>query len=96
LGKERAVEIVKAVLGDSWFPCHKTTNFDYEGNRTDIDKEKPCIGAALFIEAVRGDVRANLMLTLAVRSGRLNPDLLNRSVPVYQSAAEFVKSTGKL
>jgi hypothetical protein len=95
LGKERAIEIASAVLADGWFPCHKTTNFDEDGNRVDIGKEQPCIGAARFIEAVRGDCRANLMFLLAVRDGKLNPDLLNRSIPVYQNAAEFVKNTSK-
>jgi hypothetical protein len=80
---------------DGWFPCHKTTNFDENGNRIDIDREQPCIGAALFIEAVRGDCRANLMFRLAVASGKLDPIALNRSIPVYQNAAEFVKSTRK-
>ncbi|NJP21904.1 MAG: hypothetical protein HC763_26090 [Hydrococcus sp. CRU_1_1] len=96
LGKERAVEIVKAVLGDAWFPCHKTTNFDEIGQRIDIDQEHPCIGAARFIEAIRGDVRANLMFRLAVASGKLDSDSLNRSIPVYQSAIAFIQGTGKL
>jgi hypothetical protein len=82
-------------LRSGWFPCHQTTNFDEDGNRIDIDREQPCIGAALFIEAVRGDCRANLMFRLAVASEKLDLNALDRSVQVYQNAAELVKNTSK-
>jgi hypothetical protein len=96
LTQKRAVEIVNAVLGDSWFPCHKTTCFNHEGNRLDAEKEKPCIGAARFLENVRGDCRANLMFRLAVMVDKLDPSALDRSIPVYQSASAFIEGTNNL
>jgi hypothetical protein len=95
LGAARRLGIANGILNDGSFPCHKTTVSDYEGNRVWNSDERQCIGAARFIESVLGDCRANIMIRLDVREGWLDPDQLDRSVPVYESVKEFVNAEGE-
>ena len=84
LSTKRKEDIAKSViLGDDGFPCHKTV--DYSVSRHDSSKtEKPCIGAALMVERVRGDMSASLYFRLAAMIGLIDRDDCDRSVELSQ------------
>ena len=82
LGRDRRRDIGRSVLGDDRFGCHKTTTFAYGDQGSEYvytEKERPCVGAAMFIQNVRGDCRANLAFRLYVGfSGWLKPEEFDR------------------
>jgi hypothetical protein len=52
LRRGRFEEICQAVWAGAQFPCHKTTQFDDEGEAIPGPHEKQCRGALEFIERI--------------------------------------------
>lgn len=90
LNPDRRKEIAEGVLNDAKFPCHETTTFGDEGQLIDRRKERFCIGAALFIENVTGSMFSNLAVRIAAMGKQLDPSNIDRSIPVFESAEEFI------
>ena len=85
LSKARKRSIAKTViLGDDGFPCHKSVNYDVP-RHVSSPNETPCIGAALMVEKVRGDVSASYYFRLVIMVGLIDVDSLDRSVELSKA-----------
>jgi len=85
LPADRCTEIHDSLMGDAPFPCHQTMSAP--------DPRPPCIGAALYLQAVRtdGGLKANLSFRLALKCGNLDElELAKIETPVHQSLQEFI------
>lgn len=89
---ERAREIAEALAGGGTFACHQTTvdapedDEDFGGEMMEGPKSQMCAGA---MRALMQSGGPNQIMRIAERTGVLDPDKLDRSVPVG-SLSEFV------
>lgn len=90
LGEERAAEIADSLERDQPFPCHKTTTFDYEGDRYFSDKEQHCVGAAMVLE--KAD-KPNQLMRIAERLGVYDRRKLDQESfdIVFDDFGEFIQ-----
>lgn len=92
LSESRTREIAKDVIrGDKAFHCHKTTEFDNDGNFVYSDRVKPCLGAIKAIEKERGDAKASLWVRLGIMTGMIDLEAIDNDILVY-NADEFIES----
>lgn len=90
LGTDRRREIVLSILGDSLFSCHKTTVFDDEGNHVYTPEERPCIGAAVFIQENRKTCLVNIAFRLAKKRGVFDDRKLPVNAAIVTDPFEFI------
>lgn len=83
---ERAESIATS---DGEFPCHKTTQFDYEGTIQTTNKEVHCAGFLIMREKME---RPSQMMRICERLGMYNRKELDMEAPVYESALEMVEA----
>lgn len=89
LDPARAAEIVTNLLEDdySWFGCHESTVADEKGDLYCGDETQHCHGSLQFLLATTG---LNIASRLAVLTGELKLDELDRSIPVATSKEDFI------
>lgn len=89
LGGRRAEEIIDGVLGrDGTFACHRTTEFDDEGEHVRRYAEQHCAGALILLEKLE---RPNQMMRIAERLGLYDRAKLNMASPVFNDECEFIE-----
>lgn len=87
LTPERILEI-RAGLVRSTFPCHKTTQFDDEGEHAPSDNEMHCAGALILKEKLG---EASQMMQIGERLGLYNASKLNMDAPVFDTFEEMAR-----
>lgn len=94
LDPERAAEIATSLMDDdySWFGCHETTIADDNGDLHCGDETQHCQGALQFLLGTTG---LNIASRIAVLTGELKLDEVDRSVPVANSKKAFVDHHSK-
>lgn len=90
LGKERAAEIVNAmIVQDKTFSCHKTTEESEDGSdRVDTDNTQHCARALILLESLE---RPNQLMRIAERLGMYDYTQLKNQELVFKTANEFIK-----
>lgn len=86
----RAKEIASALLNDQSFYCHKTVEYDEDGDgesHADTSKSLECAGAVIMLEHIG---RANQMMRICERIGMYDRRKMKMTAPVARSAAEFI------
>lgn len=76
------VEDIERSLVNAEFPCHKTTEFDEEGEVMHTGKEIHCAGALILLEKIE---RPSQMMRIAERLGMYDRRKLNMDAPVFDS-----------
>lgn len=91
LRPERAAEIAEGLSSNGAdFHCHKTVQYDDEGQSTiDPDKTKVCAGALIVMEKSGVSTQA---MRIAERLGLYDATALDMDAPVYDSLAEWVNA----
>ncbi len=90
LGKSRAAEIADSIKNGSTFPCHKTTEFDDEGESIGVG-EQHCAGALILLDkSVPNGTGSSNILRIAMRLRIFDPDKLKIDAPVFATFEEFV------
>lgn len=88
LRKARVREIEES-LERGEFPCHKTAQYDEDGEPTRSGDEVHCAGALILMEK---EGRSSQMMRIAERIGMYDPSKLNMNAPVYESFDEMEKA----
>jgi len=81
-----SVRQIDAALREGEFPCHKTTEFDDNGERANGRKEMHCAGALILMEKTN---RPSQMMRICERIGLYDREKLNMDAPVYGSFREM-------
>jgi hypothetical protein len=87
LGEDRATEIADSLVR-SEFPCHKTTEFDEDGDSINSKKEKHCAGALIMLEKME---QPSQMMRICERLGMYDASKLDMSQPIFNSTEEFIE-----
>jgi len=94
LRRDRAEEISDALREGGEFSCHKTVDYDGdgeddEGNITgrETKQEQFCAGALIMLEKSSGP---NQMMRVAQRLGMYDPSKLNMEAPVFDTPLNFI------
>jgi len=88
LGEERAEQIIKSIVDrQQTFACHKTTEFDDEGETVHHDQEQHCAGALILLEKIK---RPNQMMRIAERLGFYDRHKLKMDSPVFEEPEDFI------
>lgn len=74
-------------LARSTFPCHKTTEFDDEGEAHETDKTQHCAGALIMLEKMG---QPSQMMRIAERIGIYDRRKLNMDAPVFDDIGEMM------
>lgn len=85
---ERAEEIANA----EDFPCHKTTDFDDEGDLQNRDGEHHCAGHLIFREKLEQPTQ---MMRICERIGLYDRSKLDMESPIYDSIEEMIEAHEK-
>lgn len=89
LRKSRVREILDALFKqDQTFACHKTLDFDEEGESLITSKSQHCAGALILMEK---NGRANQMMRIAERLGLYDRKKLDMSAPVFSTPSAMLK-----
>ena len=88
LGKERAEEIIEAIVDrQQTFACHKTTQFDDDGESVHHTDEQHCAGAMILLEKIE---RPNQMMRIAERLRLYDRTRLQMDAPVFDEPDDFI------
>jgi hypothetical protein len=82
LMRGRIHEIVSSLVAGASFPCHKTVEYDDEGEGVFTGKELECTGAIMFLDRMG---RSNQMTRIAGRLGIFDPSKLKGRDVVFKS-----------
>lgn len=87
LGESRAKEIADGITKKGQtFTCHKTLDYDGEGNTVVGSKSQHCAGALIMLEKTE---RPNQMMRIAERLGLYDHTKLDMNSPVFENAESF-------
>lgn len=84
----RVREIVRSLENDKSFACHKTTEFDDEGEVLHGKKTQHCAGAAIMLEHMESP---NQMMRIMERVGGYDMRKMEMDSPVFTSGEEMIK-----
>lgn len=87
----RVVEIRQS-LERSEFPCHKTVEYDGDGESLRSRDEIHCAGALILLER---EGQPSQMMRISERLGMYDRSKLNMDAPVYESFEAMVKAHRK-
>lgn len=87
----RVVEIRQSLMR-SEFPCHKTVEYDDDGDAVRSNAEIHCAGALILLER---EGQPFQMMRIAERLGIYDASKLNMDAPVYESFNAMVKAHRK-
>lgn len=86
----RVRQIVQSItVEQQTFSCHKTNDFDDDGNTVETPRSQHCAGAMAFL-LQRG--QPNQMMRIAMRLGMFDPDGVKADAPIYRSLREWEKA----
>jgi hypothetical protein len=85
LTRSRVREIQTSLI-QSEFPCHKTTDFDDEGEPRTSGREQHCAGALILLEKIG---RPSQMMRISERLGMYDHSKLKMDAPVFDSFREM-------
>jgi hypothetical protein len=95
LRRERARDIIEALLADdwSWFGCHETTEYieDEEtslGDQACVDSTQQCVGSLILLLKLG---RPNVATRIAAAIGLIDLDAIEMTVPVADSVEGFIE-----
>lgn len=93
LGASRAAEIAAGITtAQQSFPCHKTIEFDDDGeNKLGNKSEQHCAGALILLEKLE---QPNQMMRICERLGLYDRTKLDMEQPVFDTVREFIKHHG--
>lgn len=83
----RAREIANSLLRDATFTCHKTNEYDDDGEPEETSKSEHCAGALILLEKMG---MPNQMMRIAGRLRFYDPEKLDMDAPVFDCDSEFV------
>lgn len=88
LARGRVYEIIEGITTyDRTFACHKTTQFDDDGEHLrSNDKEQHCAGAMIFL--MRRE-QPNQLMRIGERVGFFDPDKLDMDAPVFDDEEDM-------
>jgi hypothetical protein len=93
LRTDRVAEICDSMVNeDSTFACHKTTQFDDEGECIPSSKEQHCAGATIMLEKIE---QPNQAMRIWERMGWYDRTKLDMSAPVYDSPEDMIAAYDK-
>lgn len=92
LHKARCEEIVHSLLSDGSFPCHKTIEYDEEGEASHTPTTQHCAGAMILLEKLE---RPNQMMRIAERLWMYDRSKLDMEAPVYQDFFAFMSGASR-
>lgn len=88
LTSDRVIEIMES-LERSEFPCHKTTEFDDDGESAHSGDEIHCAGALILLEKLE---QPSQMMRIAERLGMYDRTKLDMAAPVFDDWDEMIES----
>jgi hypothetical protein len=89
LHPERAEEICDALERGLTFSCHKTNDFDEEGETTETADSQHCAGALIMLEKME---MPNQMMRIAERLHMYDASKLRMDSPVYDDSEVMIDS----
>jgi hypothetical protein len=84
----RAEEIADALLSDQSFACHKTVEYDDDGEGDVTGESQHCAGAAIWLEHQE---RPNQWMRISKRLGFYDPSALDMESPVFDDYYAFIE-----
>jgi hypothetical protein len=87
LREEWAEEIVEALLSDATFSCHKTNEYDDEGEPLESGESQHCAGAMILLEHQE---QPNQLMRISRRLGFYDPSRLDMTAPVFDDPETFI------
>jgi hypothetical protein len=88
-GYARARELEESLQGNHVFPCHRTAEWDDDGNQVVGENTQACAGALITMQ--KGEGMGNL-LRIAARLGAYDPAVLDLDSLTYGSLAEWAQA----
>lgn len=89
LGGPRIVEILDSITThDAPFACHKTTEFDDDGDVIPSRKEQHCAGATILLERLD---RPNMAMRFSKWAGLYDPTRLRMDSPVFRTPQAMIR-----
>ncbi len=87
LQPERYLEIAESLVdrGEA-FSCHKTNDYEEDGNAVVTDRSCSCAGAMIWLQH---QGKPNQLMQVMERLGAWDPSRLNMDAPVYRTRKEF-------
>lgn len=90
LTRPRAREIINAIVNmQGTFPCHKTVDYDDDGEGRETPKTQHCAGAMILLEKINAP---NQMMRIAERLGMYDYKKLEMNSPIFDTTQEFIKA----
>jgi hypothetical protein len=89
LNQERAKEICDALERGLTFSCHKTNDFDDEGDAMETAESQHCAGALIMLEKME---MPNQMMCIAERLRMYDASKLRMDSPVYDDSDVMIDS----
>lgn len=100
LRRDRAREIVQALLSGMPFHCHKTLDYDTDaddGEPEVVEASRHCAGALILLHRETGSVFVNVQARIAANFGKWPVKWFleaNKSAPIYTTVRAFVEAQG--
>lgn len=92
LNRARVEEIAHSIADlDQSFPCHKTTEFDGDGEYIPQSEEQHCAGAMILLEKYENP---NQLMRIAERIGCYDMQKLDMDAPVFDTWEDMADHHG--